>query len=124
MRTISSPEPSTSRSTWLVTVTGNASLPVPPVRADQPQVEEQRLLDRDLARLLVDEVEPLARAVEDGAEVGADRRRRGASPAPIDAARLARRPPSPSLGNACAATTSTPSGPSTSGRTYDAAEKP
>ncbi len=43
------------------------------VRADQPEVEQERELDRHLARLLVDQVEPLARAVEDGAEVGADR---------------------------------------------------
>jgi hypothetical protein len=44
------------------------------VGADQPQVEQERKLDRHLVRLLVDEVEALAGAVEDGAEVGTDRR--------------------------------------------------
>ena len=49
-------------------------LAAPAVRADQPQEEQQRLLDRDLAAPLVDEVEPLGRAVEDDAEVGTDGR--------------------------------------------------
>ena len=49
-------------------------LALPAVGADQPQEEQQRLLDRDLARLLVDQEEPLAGPVEDDAEVGADRR--------------------------------------------------
>ena len=44
------------------------------VRAEQAEEEQQRLLDRHLVRLLVDEIEPLGRAVEDGAEVGADHR--------------------------------------------------
>src|SRR5437764_434497 len=39
------------------------------VRADQAQEEEQRLLDGDLAALLVDQEEALAGAVEDGAEI-------------------------------------------------------
>ena len=43
-----------------------------PVRGEQAEEEEKLLLDRDLVRLLVDEVDPLARAVEDDAEVGAD----------------------------------------------------
>src|SRR5919197_390710 len=42
------------------------------VRADQAQEEEERLLHRDLLAALVDEVQPLGRAVEDDAEVGAD----------------------------------------------------
>src|SRR5439155_20711594 len=45
-----------------------------PVRADQPQVEEQCLVDGDLARLLVDEVKALAGPVEDRAEIRSDRR--------------------------------------------------
>ena len=61
------------RSTWLVTVTGNGELAVPAVRAEQAQEEEQRLLDRDLVALLVDEVEPFRRPVEDDAEVRPDR---------------------------------------------------
>ena len=43
-----------------------------PVRADQAQVEQQRLVDRHVLRLLVDEVDPLGRAVEDDAHLGAD----------------------------------------------------
>ena len=46
-------------------------LAVAAVRAEQAEEEEQRLLDRHLVRLLVDEVEPLGRAVEDRAEIGA-----------------------------------------------------
>ena len=56
-----------------MTVIGNASFPRRPLLADQAQEEQQRLLDRNLAALLVDEVEPLGRAVEDDAEIGADR---------------------------------------------------
>ena len=40
---------------------------------EQAHVQQQRLVDRNLAALFVDEVEPLAGLVEDGAEVGADR---------------------------------------------------
>ena len=43
------------------------------VRAQQAQEEQQRPLERHLVGLLVDQEEPLARAVEDDAEVGADR---------------------------------------------------
>ena len=92
-----------------------------PARADQAQEEQQRLLDRDLAALLVDEEEPLAGAVEDRAEVGADR-----ADEPLRLAdRLAQRDARSrvaSVVNPCAETASTPSGPSTSGRTNDAAE--
>ena len=42
------------------------------VRGDQAEVEQQCLLDGDLVAALVDQVEPLAGAVEHGAEVGAD----------------------------------------------------
>ena len=55
-------------------MTGKATLPSTPRSREQPQEEQERLLDRDLAALLVDEIEALARLVEDGAEVGADRR--------------------------------------------------
>ena len=48
-------------------------LPALAVRADQPKVEEQRLLDRDLVSALVDQIEPLGGPVEDHAEVRADR---------------------------------------------------
>src|SRR5207237_8214445 len=44
-----------------------------PAWADQSQEEEERFLDRELVTLLVDEEQALARAVEDRAEVGADR---------------------------------------------------
>ena len=75
MRTISKPVFSTSRSTWLVDGDREGELAAVAVRAaaDQAQIEQERLLDGHLARLLVDQVEPLARAVEDGAEVGAHR---------------------------------------------------
>ena len=43
------------------------------VRADQAQVEQERLVDRHVLRLLVDEVDPLGGAVEDDAHLGADR---------------------------------------------------
>src|SRR5262249_50702315 len=46
----------------------------PPGLADQGDEEEQGLLDRDLDAPLVDDEQPLARTIEDGAEVGADRR--------------------------------------------------
>ena len=64
--------PSTSWSTRLVTVIGNASLPAAAVRADQAQVEQQRLVDGNLLRLLVDEVDALGGAVEDDAHLRAD----------------------------------------------------
>ena len=44
------------------------------VRAEQAEEEQQLLLDRNFARLVVDEVDALAALVEDDAEVGADRR--------------------------------------------------
>ena len=43
------------------------------VRAEQAEEEQQLLLDRHFARLVVDEVDALAALVEDDAEVGADR---------------------------------------------------
>ena len=46
---------------------------MPAVRAEEAQEEQQRLLDRDLVALLVDEVEPFCRAVEGSAEVRPDR---------------------------------------------------
>ena len=104
-----------------MTVTGNAALPCAPVRREQAQEEQQRLLDRDLVRLLVDEVEPLGRAVEDGAEVGADRRDeplRLADRLRSRASRVARL----LRGERVRRDASTPSGPSTSGSTYEAAE--
>ena len=53
---------------------GERELAAPSIRDDQPQKEEQRLFDRHFPRLLVDEVKPLSRAVEDGAEACADGR--------------------------------------------------
>ena len=47
-------------------------LAAPAVASDQPQEEEQALLDRDLTAALIDEVQALRRPVEDDAEVGAD----------------------------------------------------
>jgi hypothetical protein len=47
-----------------VTVIGNGELAPLTVRADQAKEEQQRLLDGNLAAALVDEVEPLRRAVE------------------------------------------------------------
>ena len=90
---------------------------LPAARADQAQEEQQRLLDGDLAALLVDEEEPLARAVEDGAEVGADRADEPLR-LPDRLAQRDRRRAARSV-NPCAETASTPSGPSTSGSTND-----
>ena len=74
VRVTSSFDPLTSGSARLVTVIGSASVPLFPSEASRLQEEEELLLDGHLVRLLVDEVDPLARAVEDDAEVGADRR--------------------------------------------------
>ena len=90
VRTISSPSPASS-STLLVTVTGKATLPSIAAVGEQAHVEQQRLVDRHLVPLLVDEVEPLARLVEDGAEVGADRRHEPLRVADRLRERLARR---------------------------------
>ena len=87
------PSPASS-STLLVTVTGKASLAVAAL-GQQAHVEQQRLVDRHLVPLVVDEVEALARLVEHRAEVGADRRHeppvRGRSPARASPARRAPR---------------------------------
>src|SRR5207237_777564 len=45
-----------------------------PIRADQPQKQQQALLDRDFTAALIDEVQPLRSAVEHDAEVGTDGR--------------------------------------------------
>ena len=49
-------------------------LPVRPAFGEQAHEQEQRLVDGNLVALLVHEVEPLAGLVEDGAEIGTDRR--------------------------------------------------
>ena len=93
----------------------------PSVAPDQAEVQQQGLFDGDLPRLVVDQVEALGGPVEDDAQVGSD----GSD----EAFRLADEPPERrglpggrSGVNECAATASTPSGPSTSGSTNDAAE--
>src|SRR5919108_2744858 len=48
-------------------------LAAPAVAPDQPEVQQERLLDRDFARRVVNEIHPLGRPVENDAEVSADR---------------------------------------------------
>ena len=89
-------------------------LALPTVGAHQAQVEQQSLLDRDLACLLVDQEEPLAGSVEDDSETS-----RFAWPT------ASRSPVGGSLPSAAkpwAETASTPSGPISSGSTYEVAE--
>ena len=51
---------------------GERELSVPPVRAEEAEEQQQRLLDGHLARLLVDEVQPFGGTVEDRAEIRPD----------------------------------------------------
>ena len=48
-------------------------LALPPALREQPDVQQQRLVDGNLVALLVDEVQPLAGLVEDRAEIRSDR---------------------------------------------------
>ena len=48
-------------------------LPNPAVRAEELEEEQQRAVERDLLRLLVDEMQALGPTVEDDAEVGTER---------------------------------------------------
>ena len=101
-------------------MTGTATLALRAALAEQPQEEQQCLLDRHLLAALVDEDEPLGRAVEDRAEVGADRRD---DPLRVsDACARLRVASRWSVKNPCVVTASTPSGPTTSGSTNEAAE--
>ena len=94
---------------------------MPACFADQAEEEQQRLVGGDLAALLVDEEEPVACPVEDGAEVGADRADQPLG-LPDRLAQREGRCALDSVVNPCAETASIPSGPSSSGSTNDDAE--
>ena len=107
-------------STWLVTVIGTATLPVVPFAPSRRRNSSSVCSTGISLPVLVDQEEALGGAVEDGAEVGADG---GHEPLRVaDRLREPARGLAPSAKNPCADTASTPSGPTTSGSTNEAAE--